>query len=148
MTQAIAATVSLALAVKLKMIFNKMLENGDKYLTFPYLAGLCFTYGYLEFMKDPFKTSLSAQDKLNFGADFSRQMNIIPEDNVVFLPDYSRFLWGEVRSILIDSIFAKSGVTSNEERQLAEAIDFLIDYQTDKEGNRVPAIFAASNQIL
>lgn len=138
MAQAIAADVSLALAVKLKMIFDEMFEEEDKYLTFPGLAGLGFSYSYLDFMKDPSKTSLSAQEQLNFMADFSRQMNFIPEDKSAFLPDVSRLLWDEVRSILTDSIFAESSLTPDEERQLAEAIDFLTDDQIDKDGSRIP----------
>lgn len=138
MAQAIAAAASLALAVKLKMIFNEMFEKEEKYLTFPNLAGLGFSYSYLEFMKDPSKTSLSAQEQLNFMADFSRQMNFIPEDKLAFMPDSSRFLWDEVRGILTDSIFAESALTPDEEHQLAEAIDFLTDDQIDIDGNRIP----------
>jgi hypothetical protein len=89
-------------------------------------------------MKDPSRTSLSAQEQLNFMADFSRQMNFIPVDKSDFLPDASRFLWDEVRRILIDSIFAESSLTPDEERQLAEAIDFLTDEQVDSVGNRIP----------
>lgn len=138
MAQAIAAAASLALAVKLKMIFDELFKKDDKYLAFPNLSGLGFSYNYLDFMKDPSKTSLSAQEQLNFMADFSRQMNFIPEDKLVFVPDSSRFLWDEVRRILTDSIFAESALTPEEERQLAEAIDFLTDDQIDTEGNRIP----------
>jgi len=101
MAQAIAAEASLALAVKLKKIF----EKEDKFLTFP--TGLGFSYDYLEFMGDPYKTSLSAQEQLNYKGDFSRQMNFIPEDKPSFIPDSSRFLWDELEHILNDSIFAR-----------------------------------------
>lgn len=138
MAQAIAAAASLALAVKLKMIFKEMFEKEDKYLAFPNLAGLGFSYSYLEFMKDPSRTSLSAQEQLNFMADFSRQLNFIPEDKLAYVPDSSRFLWDEVRKILTDSIFAESALTPDEERQLTEAMDFLTDDQIDTEGNRIP----------
>lgn len=137
MAQAIAAAASLALAVKLRMIFNEIFEKEDKYLTFPNL-GLGFSYSYLEFMKDPSRTSLSAQEQLNFMADFSRQTNFIPEDKLAFVPDSSRFLWDEVRRILTDSVFAESALTPEEELQLAEAMDFLTDDQIDTEGNRIP----------
>jgi len=132
MAQAIAAEASLALAVKLKKIF----EKEDKFLTFP--TGLGFSYDYLEFMGDPYKTSLSAQEQLNFKADFSREMNFIPEDKPSFIPDSSRFLWDELEHILNDSIFAKSALTQDEERQLAEAIDFLTDDLVDSDGSKVP----------
>lgn len=138
MTDAIAAAASLALAVKLKMIFNELFEKDDKYLAFPNLSSLGFSYSYLEFMKDPTKTSLSAQEQLNFMADFSRQMNFIPEDKLIFTPDASRFLWDEVKEILTDSVFAESALTPDEESQLAEAIDYLTDDQIDTYGNRIP----------
>lgn len=138
MTEAIAATASLALAVKLKMIFYEVFEKDDKYLAFPNLSSLGFSYSYLEFMKDPAKTSLNAQEQLNFMADFARQMNFIPEDKSVFAPDASSFLWDEVKEILTDSIFAESALTPDEERQLAEAIDYLTDDQIDAYGNRIP----------
>lgn len=113
-----------------------MFEKEDKYLTFP--AGLGFSYNYLEFMKDPSKALLSAQEQLNFAADFSRQMNLIPEDKPVFMTDASRFLWDEVRKILNESVFAESTLTPEEERQLAEAIDFLTDEKIDIDGSKVP----------
>ncbi len=132
MPQAIAATASLALAVKLKKIF----EKESKFLTFP--TGMGFSYSYLEFMNDPGKTSLSAQEQLNFKADFSRQMNIIPADSPVFVPDASRFLWDEVEQTLVDSVFASSALSAEEERTLAEAIDYLSDDLVDADGQVVP----------
>ncbi|MBE0643502.1 MAG: hypothetical protein IH600_05440, partial [Bacteroidetes bacterium] len=132
MPEAIAATASLALAVKLKKIF----EKETKFLTFP--TGMGFSYAYLEFMNDPARTSLSAQEQLNFKADFSRQMNIIPEDSPVFVPDASRFLWDEVEQTLVDSVFATSALTADEERQLADAIDYLSDDLVDDDGQIVP----------
>lgn len=121
MTQSMAVSASLALAVKLKKIF----EKDDRYLTFP--TGIGFAYDYLEFIKDPSRTSLSLQEQLNFKADFSRLMNTIPQDNPNFMPNSSEFLWDELKSVLDDCIFAPSTLTSDEERQLAEAIDFLTD---------------------
>jgi hypothetical protein len=132
MAQAIAAAASLALAVKLKKIFEKQ----DKFLTFP--TGLGYSYDYLDFMGDPFKSTLSAQEQLNFKADFARQMNLIPEDKPAFVPDASRFLWDEIETILNGSIFAKSALTEQEERQLAEAMDFLTDDQTSDDGSIIP----------
>jgi hypothetical protein len=132
MAQAIAAAASLALAVKLKKIF----EKPDKFLTFP--TGLGFSYEYLDFMGDPFESTLSAQEQLNFKADFARQMNLIPEDKPAYVPDASQFLWDEVETILNDSVFAKSALTPQEERQLAEAMDFLTDEQTDEDDTAIP----------
>ncbi|HEX2976037.1 MAG TPA: hypothetical protein VHO68_08865 [Bacteroidales bacterium] len=136
MTQTIAAAASLALAMKLNTIYKDIFEEDDKYLTFPNTS-LGFSYDYLEFMKDPFKTTLSAQERLNFMADFSRQMNFIPEDREIFVPDTSRFIWDINREILISSIFAESVLTQDEEKQLAEAIDFLTDDTEDEEGNKI-----------
>ena len=132
MAQAIAAAASLALAVKLK----KMFEKPDKFLTFP--TGLGYSYEYLDFMGDPYKSTLSAQEQLNFKADFARQMNLIPEDKPAFVPDASTFLWDEIETILNDSIFAKSALTPQEELQLAEAMDFLTDDRTSDDGSVIP----------
>lgn len=140
MAQAIAAAVSLALAVKLK----KIMEQEDRFLSFP--RGLGFSYAYLEFMQDPARTSLSPQEQLNFRADFARLMNLIPEDSPNFIPDGSRFLWEDLRQVLIDSVFARSTLTDEEEHRLAAAIDFLTDEQVDDTGFSVPINSAAVNR--
>ena len=140
MAQAIAAAVSLALAVKLK----KIMEQEDRFLSFP--RGLGFSYDYLEFMHDPARTSLSAQEQLNFRADFARLMNLVPEDSPNFIPDGSRFLWEDLRQVLVDSVFARSTLTEEEERRLAAAIDFLTDERVDDDGFSIPVNSAAVNR--
>ena len=72
------STLSLALATKLKMLF----EKGDRFLTFP--LGLGFTYKYLNFMKDPSASGLTLQEQLNNKADFARLLNIIPRRTLRF----------------------------------------------------------------
>lgn len=132
MPEVIASTLLLALAVKIKKIF----EKEDKYVAFP--QGLGFPYRSLEFMKDPSQTSLSLQEQLNYKGEFSRLFNIIPEDKAVFSLDAGWFLWDEVKRILTNCIFAKSGLTSDEEQQLSEAIDFLTDNEIGPDGSKVP----------
>jgi hypothetical protein len=128
MTKAIPASASLALAVKLKRMF----EEEDRFLTFP--VGLGFPEGYFDFVRPPGESELSALELSNNRADFARQMNLIPEDRPLFSPDGSTFLWSRVRELLRACEFAESALSPSEEQRLAEAIDYLTDDQIDDDG--------------
>lgn len=124
--------ISLALATKLKMIF----EKEDKFLTFP--LGIGFPYRYLNFMKDPSVSGLTLQEQLNNKGDFARLLNIIPDDGATFSADASRLLWDELKAVLKNSIFAVSGLSEAENRSLDQAIDFLTDLKTEEDGTEIP----------
>lgn len=132
MTQAIDGRLALALAVKLRKLF----ETEEKFLSFP--AGIAFTDSYLEFMRDPSRTALSAQEQLNYKADFSRLANIIPNDGPIFLQEADRFLWDELEEVLTQCSFAEVTLSEQEEGLLREAIDFLTDEKTTEDGMQVP----------
>jgi len=132
MSEAIAATPSIALAMKMKMMF----ETNDKYLAFP-MGGLSFSYKELEFMKEPESSSLSLQEQVNYRGQFSRLCNIIPEDKATFPLSADKFLWDEMKRILIQCIFPVSRLTPSEGSQLNEAIDFLTNDVTIN-SNSVP----------
>jgi hypothetical protein len=118
---AIDSQIGLALAVKLKMMF----ERNDKFLAFP-LGGTGFTFDSLAFMKDVHETEISARDQLNYSALFARQMNLIPQDSARFLPDASRFLWTELRAILRSSTFARSALVGDELVKYQAARKYLL----------------------
>ena len=124
--------ISLALATKLKMIF----EREDKFLTFP--LGIGFPYRYLNFMKDPSVSGLTLQEQLNNKGDFARLLNIIPEDSAAFSADASRLLWDELKVVLKNSIFAVSGLSEAENISLDQAIDFLTDLKVEEDGTEIP----------
>lgn len=129
--------ISLALAAKLKMIF----ENEDRFLTYP--MGTGFTYEYLNFMKDPSISGLTLQEHLNNKGDFARLLNIIPDDSARFLPDANRLLWNELKNVLNGSIFAVSALNEAENTLLDQAIDFLTDMQKQEDGTEIPVMSAA-----
>ncbi|MCA9468630.1 MAG: hypothetical protein KC643_24755 [Nitrospira sp.] len=133
MTTAIDSKLSLALAVKLKMIYG---TTDDKFLSYP--GGVGFSYKYLNFMKDPSVSGLTLQEHLNHKGDFSRLMNLIPVDSPKFSPDATRFLWDELLVALKNSQFAESALTEEEEKKLAEASSFLTDEEVGEDGMRVP----------
>jgi hypothetical protein len=124
--------ISLALAAKLKMIF----EKEDRFLTYPLGAG--FTYKYLNFMKDPSVSGLTLQEQLNNKGDFARLLNIIPDDSARFSPDASRLLWKELKNVLNGSIFAVSALNEAENTLLEKAIDFLTDMQKQENAPEIP----------
>ena len=124
--------ISLALATKLKMIF----EREDKFLTFP--LGIGFPYRYLNFMKDPSVSGLTLQEQLNNKGDFARLLNIIPEDSAAFSADASRLLWDELKVVLKNSICAVSGLSEAENISLDQAIDFLTDLKVEEDGTEIP----------
>ena len=132
MATSLESRISLAFAVKLKMMFEKK----DKFLTFP--LGVGFTYKYLQFMQDPSSSGLSLQEQLNNKGDFAKLMNIIPEDSPIFSPDASALLWQRIKELLNRSIFANSALTEAEDKQLSEAIDFLTDEGVTEDGLRIP----------
>jgi hypothetical protein len=124
------ATLSLALAVKLQ----KLLEREDRFLSFP--LGLTMPERALDFMAE--RSETSAAERQRYKADFARLVNLLPRDGeVVFAPD-GRLLWDVVESVLDMAAFAESALTSEEERRLAEAIDFLTDEQPGPDGTVVP----------
>jgi hypothetical protein len=124
--------ISLALATKLKLIF----EKEDKFLTFP--LGIGFPYRYLNFMKDPSVSGLTLQEQLNNKGDFARLLNIIPDDGATFSADASRLLWDELKNVLKNSIFAVSGLSEAENKSLDQAIDFLTDIKVEEDGTEIP----------
>ncbi len=124
--------ISLALAAKLKKLF----EKDDKFLTFP--LGVGFTYRYLNFMKDPSVSGLTLQEHLNNKGDFSRLLNIIPDDSPLFSQDAGRLLWNELINVLTASVFAESTLTEAENNLLNKAIDFLTDEQISADGTKIP----------
>jgi len=117
--------ISLALANKLRMIF----EKEDKFLQYP--QGVGFDDRYLNFMKDPSKSGLTLQEHVNNRSDFARLMNFIPDDAPVYDPDFGRPLWDAVREVLINADYAEGALSAAEERQLAQAIDYLTDTALD-----------------
>lgn len=121
MAQGISVAASLALAVKLKRMF----EGEDRYLSFP--IGLGFPENYFDFMKAPEESSLSAVEQANHKGDFARQMNLIPDDRPLFSPDGSALLWDRLEDILRECEFAETALSEAEEARLAEAIDYLTD---------------------
>jgi hypothetical protein len=124
--------MSLALANKLQMMF----EKEDKFLTYP--LGVGFDDRYLSFMKEPSASGLTLQEQLNDKGDFARLMNLIPQDSALFSPDTSRFLWNEIKNVLVSANYAKSALTDAETVELNKAIDFLWDEQTAPDGNKTP----------
>ncbi|GAB4371741.1 MAG: hypothetical protein Kow00121_13540 [Elainellaceae cyanobacterium] len=132
MSQPISLKLLLALGMKLK----KIIEKEDKFLTFPLSLG--FSYRYLEFMQDPSRTTLSAQEQLNNKADFARQLNIIPADSNLFSHDASQLLWDNFSHVLKFCSFPESSLTPEEEQKLNRAEDFLTDNQISSDGMVVP----------
>ncbi|MGW8959969.1 hypothetical protein [Paenibacillus sp. NPDC055715] len=118
--------ISLALAVKLKKIYDRE----DQFLTFP--LGLAYSSRSLDFMKE--ENDLSALEQLHFKADFARMMNEIPSDRAPVFSPSGTFLWNELKDILVNAVFATSTLSPEEEKQLAEAIDFLTDKQFNPDG--------------
>jgi hypothetical protein len=132
--------ISLALAAKLKMIF----EREDRFLTYPLGPG--FSYKDLNFMKDPSVSDLTLQEQLNNKGNFARLLNIIPDDSARFSPDASRLLWNELKNVLNGSIFAVSALTQAENTLLDQAIDFLTDMQKQENGPEIPVNSTAVNK--
>ncbi|MCZ2258593.1 peptidoglycan-binding domain-containing protein [Sporosarcina sp. G11-34] len=120
--------VSLALAIKLKKIY----EEENQFLTFP--LGLAYPYRSLEFMKEG--SNLSALERLNYRADFSRMVNQIPADGASVFSPSGMFLWNEMKNVLINAEFATSILSQEEEKQLAEAKDFLTVEGVDITGKK------------
>jgi len=120
-------TILKALSIKLEKIF----ETNEKFLTFP--KGLGFSHKELDFMKDISESNLTPKQKLDYQGQFSRLLNIIPEDRNVWSPDASRFLWDELINTLKNAVFAKSSLTPKELKQLDEAINFLQDEKVENE---------------
>ncbi|MFZ2500359.1 MAG: hypothetical protein WAW90_00010 [Minisyncoccia bacterium] len=131
MTTSIAAKISLALAVKLKALFEQP-DKKDKFLSFP--RGVAFTYDYLKFMFPPGESGLSAVAQQNAKCEFARMMNASFEDSPQFLPDTSAFLWDSYETILRNSAFPQSTLTEQEETQLLEATQFLSVTQSGEDG--------------
>lgn len=132
MGTSVESKLSLALAVKLKEIFEG--TKSDTFLVFP--QGISFTYDYLSFMKPPDESGLSAVAQHNSRCDFARIMNVSFEDNPNFSPDSSVFLWDKFIQVLKDSVFPDSTLTVGEEDQLAEATQFLTEKKTDLAGKQ------------
>jgi len=122
--------ISLALAVKLKLIF----ENEDQFLSFP--LGWGYSYRSLDFMKE--QSDLSAAERLQFTADFAEMVNYIPTDGAPVFAPSGQFLWNEIKDILTSATFATSRLSSAEEKQLSEAIGFLTDEQIGPDGTKIP----------
>lgn len=125
------STISLAISVKLKKIF----EDDDNFLTLP--LGIGFSNKYLHFMDDTANSGLTLQEQLNYNGDFARLMNIIPEDTTMFSADASNFLWDEVKYVLHDAIFASSTLSEQEDKLLAQALDYLTDVKTLDDGAQI-----------
>jgi len=111
------AEISLALAVKLRKIFEKK----DRFLTFP--IGLGYTYKSLAFMED--SAGLTPQEQLNFKGNFARQFNFIPDDSVRYMPDPGRLLWNDIRDVVSSAEFAESALSPKEEQKLDAARKYL-----------------------
>ncbi|NOU11409.1 MAG: hypothetical protein HOO98_15530 [Nitrospira sp.] len=131
MTTSIAAKISLALAVKIKALFEQP-DRKDKFLSFP--KGIAFTYDFLKFMLPPGESGLSATAQDNYKIEFARMMNASFEDSPQFLPDTSAFLWDAYEAILNNSVFPESTLTEQEEKQLLEATQFLSVTQSSEDG--------------
>ncbi|WP_438495255.1 hypothetical protein [Paenibacillus sp. IHBB 3054] len=112
--------ISIAIAGKLMDLYS----NQDEFLSFP-LGKVAFTNKSLDFMKSDSPTGVTELEKLNYKADFSRIVNIIPQDDILFDLDTSRFVWDEYIQCLNFSNFAKSSLTKEEEDKLNIAINFL-----------------------
>src|SRR5262249_11843234 len=134
-TASIESKLSLALAVKLKSMFEPTART-DKFLTFP--LGIGFTYAYLSFMRPPGESGLSAGERDSIKCDFARTMNSIVSDSARYSPDASAFLWNQFEDILNSSIFPQTTLTDQEERQLAEAEHFLLTTRADENGPAIP----------
>lgn len=117
--------ISLALANKLRMIF----EKEDKFLQYP--QGVGFDDRYLNFMKDPSKSGLTLQEHVNNRSDFARLTNFIPADAPVYDPDFGRPLWDAVREVLVNADYAASALSDAEEFQLKQAVEYLTDTVLD-----------------
>lgn len=144
MATSIASKISLALAVKLKALFEPS-DKKDKFLSFP--KGVAFTYEFLKFMLPPGESGLSAVTQQNYKCEFARIMNVSFEDSPQFLPDASTYLWDSYEDILKSSSFPESTLTDQEEKQLSEAAQFLRVTQTGDEGPlTVPS--AAYNEYI
>lgn len=122
MATSIAAKISLALAVKLKALFEQP-DKKEKFLSFP--KGVAFTYDFLKFMLPPGESGLSAVAQQNAKCEFARMMNLSFEDSPNFLPDASFYLWESYEAILRNSVFPQSTLTEQEEQRLLEATHFL-----------------------
>lgn len=131
MATSIAAKISLALAVKLKALFEQP-DKKDKFLSFP--KGVAFTYDFLKFMLPPGESGLSAVAQQNAKCEFARMMNVSFEDSPNFLPDASFYLWESYEAILRNSAFPQSTLTEQEEKQLLEATHFLSVTQSGPNG--------------
>ena len=132
MGTSIESRLSLALAVKLKLMF----EEDKKFLTFP--LGMGFSYRDLDFMRELELSGLSAKEQLNNKGQFARLLNIIPQDSPQFSYDATQFLWDELKKTLNNSQWAESAITIEEEKKLLEAEDFLTDVVEDNTGAQVP----------
>lgn len=115
------ATVALALAEKLRRLY----EKDDKFLTYP--LGVGFPNKSLGFMKDPATNGLGAIGTLQEKVRFARCLNIVPDDSSLFSADATEFLWDRTLRVIKGAVFAKSGLTDDEEKRLAEATDLLTD---------------------
>lgn len=131
MATSIAAKISLALAVKLKALFEPP-EKKDKFLSFP--KGVAFTYDSLKFMLPLGESGLSAVSQQSYKCEFSRMTNVSLEDNPNFLPDASAYLWDSYEDILKNSSFPESTLTDQEGKQLLEATQFLSATQSSEDG--------------
>jgi hypothetical protein len=131
MATSIASKISLALAIKLKALFES-LDKPYKFLSFP--KGMAFTYDSLKFMFPPGESGLSAVAQQNYKCEFARMMNVSLQDSPHFLPDASVFLWESYESILRNSSFPQSTLTDQEEKQLLEATQFLSVTQLGEAG--------------
>lgn len=132
--------IALALAEKLRRIF----EKDDTYLTFP--LGVAFPNRSLGFMLPLKESGLSALEQFNEKVAFSRLLNIVPDDSATFTADAGLPLWDRTLMVLRDAVFAKSGLSADEEQQLAEAIDFLADEQQLQDGATISVNSAALNR--
>lgn len=132
--------IALALAEKLRRIY----EKDDTFLTYP--LGVGFPNRSLGFMKDLSVSGLAATEQLIEKVAFARNLNIVPNDSPVFSADASELLWARTLTILGSAVFAQSGLTQDEEKRLAAAIDFLTDVVTLDGGVEVSVNSAALNR--
>lgn len=131
MATSIASQISLALAVKLKALFESP-DKPHKFLSFP--KGMAFTYDFLKFMFPPGESGLSAVAQQNYKCEFARMMNVSLQDSPHFFPDASVYLWESYESILRNSSFPQSTLIEQEEMQLLEAMQFLSVTQPGEAG--------------
>ena len=125
--QKTGSIVSLALANKLRMIF----EEEDKFLVFH--PGRRFEYKSLSFGKDVSISGLDYGERLNYHGSFSRDMNYIFKDCPEYKTDGDKFLWDELKSVLINADYVESILTEDETRKLEQAKSFLYKKQVDSE---------------